>query len=136
MSNEFGIGGVQAGLRRMAALLPQLCGAFAAGLVAGAIETSDNSTGAVVLGAYLVAGWWSARAARWRWLLPMAGLLAYGILAVLGTAFSVAALLVMGESPDFLPLALAAVAAWAALVITNRVFSPATRIRIGVIGSP
>ena len=136
MSNEFGIGGVQAGLRRMAALLPQLCGAFAAGLVAGAIETGDNSTGAVVLGAYLVAGWYSARAARWRWLLPMAGLLAYGTMAVLGTALSVIALLVIGEPPSFLPLALAAFAAWAALVITNRVFAPSTRIRIGVIGSP
>ena len=97
MSNEFGIGGVQAGLRRMAALLPQLCGAFAAGLVAGAIEIGDNSTGAIVLGAYLVAGWYSARAARWRWLLPMAGLLAYGIMAVLGTAFSIVALLVIGR---------------------------------------
>jgi exopolysaccharide biosynthesis polyprenyl glycosylphosphotransferase len=120
----------------MAALLPQLCGAFAAGVVAGAIETGDNSTGAVVLAAYLVAGWYSARAARWRWLLPMAGTLAYGIMAVLGTAFSVVALLVIGESPHFLPLALAAFAAWAALVITNRVFSPSTRIRVGVIGSP
>ena len=136
MSNAFGIGGVQAGLRRMAALLPQLCGAFSAGLVAGAIETGDNSTGAVVLGAYLVAGWYSARAARWRWLLPMAGLLSYGIMALLGSALSVAALLVMGESPSFLPLALAAFAAWAALVITNQVFSPSTRIRVGVIGSP
>ena len=75
--------------------LPQLCGAFAAGLVAGAIETGDNSTGAIVLGAYLIAGWYSARAARWRWLLPMAGLLAYGIMAVLGTTLSVVALLVL-----------------------------------------
>jgi exopolysaccharide biosynthesis polyprenyl glycosylphosphotransferase len=136
MSNEFGIGGVQAGLRRMAALLPQLCGAFAAGLVAGAIETGDNSTGAIVLGAYLVAGWYSARAARWRWLLPMAGVLSYGIMAVLGTALSVIALLVMDESVSFLPLALAAVAAVIALIITGRMFSPSTRIRIGVIGSP
>ena len=136
MSNAFGIGGVQAGLRRMAALLPQLCGAFSAGLVAGAIETGDNSTGAVVLGAYLVAGWYSARAARWRWLLPMAGALSYGIMAFLGSALSVVALLVMGESPSFLPLALAAFAACAALVITNQVFSPSTRIRVGVIGSP
>jgi len=136
MSNEFGIGGVQAGLRRMAAFLPQLCSAFSAGLVAGAIETGDHSTGAVVLGAYLVAGWYSARAARWRWLLPMAGLLAYGIMAFLGTALSIVALVVMGESPSFLPLALAAFAGWAAQVITNRIFSPVTRIRIGVIGSP
>ena len=120
----------------MAALLPQFCGAFAAGLVAGAVETGDNSTGAIVLGAYLVAGWYSARAARWRWLLPMAGLLSYVIMAVLGTILSIAALLAFGESPSFLPLALAAFAAWAALVITNSVFSPATRIRIGVIGSP
>jgi exopolysaccharide biosynthesis polyprenyl glycosylphosphotransferase len=120
----------------MAALLPQLCAAFAAGLVAGAIEVGDNSTGAVVLGAYLVAGWYSARAARWRWLLPMAGLLAYGVMAILGTALSVVALVAMDESPSFLPLALAAFAAWAALVITNRVFAPSTRIRIGVIGSP
>ncbi len=37
------------------------------------------------------------------------GLLAYGIMALLGSALSVAALLVMGESPSFLPLALAAV---------------------------
>ena len=136
MSNEFGIGGVQAGLRRMAALLPQLCGAFAAGLVAGAIETGDNSTGAIVLGAYLLAGWYSARAARWRWLLPMAGILSYGILAALGTAFSIVALVVMDEPVSFLPLALGAFAAWAALVITNRVFSPSTRIRVGVIGLP
>ena len=136
MSNAFGIGGVQAGLRRMAAFLPQLCGAFAAGLVAGAIETGDNSTGAVVLGAYLIAGWYSARAARWRWLLPMAGLLAYVILAALGTALSVITLLAMGESPSFLPLALAALAAWATQVVTGRVFMLATRIRIGVIGSP
>ena len=136
MSNEFGIGGVQAGLRRMAALLPQFCGAFAAGLVAGAIETGDNSTGAIVLGAYLVAGWYSARAARWRWLLPMAGLLAYGVMAVLGTVFSIIALQVMDQSTSFLPLAFAALAAVAALIITGRVFSPSTRIRIGVIGSP
>jgi exopolysaccharide biosynthesis polyprenyl glycosylphosphotransferase len=120
----------------LAALLPQFCGAFSAGLVAGAIETGDNSTGAVVLGAYLVAGWYSARAARWRWLLPMAGLLAYGIMAFLGTALSIAVLLAMGESPSFLPLALAALAGWAAQVITNHIFAPATRIRIGVIGSP
>ena len=136
MSNEFGIGGVQAGLRRMAALLPQFCGAFAAGLVAGAIETGDNSTGAIVLGAYLVAGWYSARAARWRWLLPMAGILAYGVMAVLGTVFSIIALQVMDQSTSFLPLAFAALAAVAALIITGRVFSPSTRIRIGVIGSP
>ncbi len=136
MSNEFGIGGVQAGLRRMAALLPQFCGAFAAGLVAGAIETGDNSTGAIVLGAYLVAGWYSARAARWRWLLPMAGLLAYGVMAVLGTVFSIIALQVMDQSTSFLSLAFAALAAVAALIITGRVFSPSTRIRIGVIGSP
>ena len=136
MSNEFGIGGVQAGLRRMAALLPQFCGAFAAGLVAGAIETGDDSTGAIVLGAYLVAGWYSARAARWRWLLPMAGLLAYGVMAVLGTVFSIIALQVMDQSTSFLPLAFAAFAAVAALIITGQVFSPSTRIRIGVIGSP
>jgi len=136
MSNAFGIGGVQAGLRRMAAFLPQLCGAFAAGVVAGAIETADNSTGAVVLGAYLVAGWYSARAARWRWLLPMAGLLAYGIMAILGTIGSVIALVAIGESPSALPLVLAAIAAWAAQVITSQVFTPVTRIRIGVIGSP
>lgn len=136
MSNEFGIGGVQAGLRRMAALLPQLCAAFAAGLVAGAIEVGDDSIGAVVLSAYLVAGWYSARAARWRWLLPMAGVLAYGVMAILGTAISVAALLVIGAAPALLPLALAALAAVATLVITGRVFSPATRIRVGVIGSP
>lgn len=136
MSNAFGIGGVQAGLRRMAAFLPQLCGAFAAGVVAGAVEAGDNSTGAVVLGAYLIAGWYSARAARWRWLLPMAGLLAYGIMAALGTVFSVIALLTIGEPPSFLPLALAALAAWSAQIITGRVFTPATRIRIGVIGSP
>jgi exopolysaccharide biosynthesis polyprenyl glycosylphosphotransferase len=136
MSNEFGIGGVQAGLRRMAAFLPQLCGALAAGLVAGAVEVSDNSTGAVVLGSYLVAGWYSARAARWRWLLPMAGLLAYGTLAFLGTAFSVVVLLAIGEPPAFAPLALAAVAAWAVQVVTGRIFNPATRIRVGVIGSP
>jgi exopolysaccharide biosynthesis polyprenyl glycosylphosphotransferase len=120
----------------MAALLPQLCAAFSAGLVAGAIEVGDHSTGAVVLGSYLVAGWYSARAARWRWLLPMAGLLSYGIMAILGSALTVAALLVMGETPSFLPLALAAFAAWAALVITNQVFAPSTRIRVGVIGSP
>jgi exopolysaccharide biosynthesis polyprenyl glycosylphosphotransferase len=136
MSNEFGIGGVQAGLRRMAAFLPQLCGALAAGLVAGAVEVSDNSTGAVVLGSYLVAGWYSARAARWRWLLRMAGLLAYGTLAFLGTVFSVVVLLAIGEPPSFAPLALAAVAAWAAQVVTGRIFNPATRIRVGVIGSP
>ncbi len=137
MSNEFGIGGVQAGLRRMAAFLPQLCGAFAAGLVAGAIEIGDNSTGAIVLGAYLVAGWYSARAARWRWLLPMAGLLAYGIMAVLGTGFSVVALIVLGESPSrSCHSRLPPSRRWAALVITGRVFTPATRIRIGVIGSP
>ncbi|MDQ3730176.1 MAG: exopolysaccharide biosynthesis polyprenyl glycosylphosphotransferase, partial [Actinomycetota bacterium] len=136
MSNEFGIGGVQAGLRRMAAFLPQLCAAFAAGLVAGAIEVGDDSTGAIVLGAYLVAGWYSARAARWRWLLPMAGLLAYGIMGALGTAISLVALLAIGDDLSLLPLALAAVAAWAALVLTGHIFSPATRIRIGVIGSP
>jgi exopolysaccharide biosynthesis polyprenyl glycosylphosphotransferase len=136
MSNAFGIGGVQAGLRRMAAFLPQLCGAFAAGVVAGAIEVGDNSTGAVVLGSYLVAGWYSARAARWRWLLPMAGLLAYGIMGALGTSLSVVVLVAMGEPPMALPLALAAFAAWSAQVITGRVFNPATRIRIGVIGSP
>ncbi len=136
MSNEFGIGGVQAGLRRMAALLPQFCGAFAAGLVAGAIETGDNSTGAVVMGAYLIAGWYSARAARWRWLLPMAGLLAYGIMAFLGTAFSVIALLVIGDTPSVVPLAFAALAGWAAQVVTGRIFSKSTRIRVGVIGSP
>src|SRR5687767_1258418 len=136
MRNAFGIGGVQAGLRRMAAFLPQLCGAFCAGLVAGAIEVSDNSTGAVVLGSYLVAGYFSARTARWRWLLPMAGTLAYGTLAVLGTVFSVIALMAVGESPSFLPLALAAVAGWAGQVIMSRVFNPATRIRVGVIGSP
>lgn len=136
MSNAFGIGGVQAGLRRMAAFLPQLCGAFSAGLVAGAIETGDHSTGAVVLGAYLIAGFYSVRAARWRWLLPMAGLLAYGIMALLGTALSVAVLLAMGESPSALPLALAALAGWAGQVVMGHVFSPSTRIRVGVIGSP
>lgn len=136
MSNEFGIGGVQAGLRRMAALLPQLCAAFAGGLVAGAIEAGDNSTGAIVLGSYLIAGWYSARAARWRWLLPMAGVLAYGTMAALGTVISVVALSVLGDGPTALPLALAAVGALAGLVITSQVFAPATRIRIGVIGSP
>ena len=136
MGNEFGIGGVQAGLRRMAALLPQLCGAFAAGVAAGAIEVSDNSTGAVVLGSYLVAGWYSARAARWRWLLPMAGVLSIAILALLGTVFSVIALLVLGQAVHFIPLATAAVAGWVTLVIAGQAFSPSTRIRVGVIGSP
>ena len=42
----------------------------------------------------------------------------------------------MDESTSFLPLAFAAIAAVAALIITGRVFSPSTRIRIGVIGSP
>ena len=136
MSNEFGIGGVQAGLRRMAALLPQLCGAFAAGLVAGAIEAGDNSTGAIVMGSYLIAGWYSARAARWRWLLPMAGILAYGIMAALGTAISVIALIVIGDGAPALPLVFAAIAALFAQLITGRVFTPVTRIRIGVIGTP
>ena len=136
MSSEFGIGGVQAGLRRMAALLPQLCAALLAGLVAGAVQANDDSVGAIVLGSYLVAGWYSARAARWRWLLPMAGLLAYGIMAALGTIFSLATLLALGQEVAFAPLTLAALAAWVALVLGNRIFSPATRIRIGVIGSP
>lgn len=136
MSNEFGIGGVQAGLRRMAALLPQLCGALGAGLIAGAADSGDNSTGAVVLGAYLLAGWWSARAARWRWLLPMAGLLSLAMLGLLGTIFSVIGLIALGQQVEFLPLALAAFVGWAALVLAGRVFSPSTRIRIGVIGSP
>lgn len=120
----------------MAALLPQLCGAFAAGLVAGATEVGDNSTGAVVLGSYLVAGWYSARAARWRWLLPMAGVLSRAILAVLGTLFSVLAMIVLGEAVHVIPLAAAAAVGWITLVIAGRAFSPSTRIRVGVIGSP
>lgn len=136
MSSEFGIGGVQAGLRRMAALLPQLCGALAAGLIAGAVHSGDDSTGAVVLAAYLLAGWWSARAARWRWLLPMAGLLSRAILAILGTLFAIVALVALGLEVSFAPLASAAAVGWATLVLTNRVFSPVTRIRVGVIGSP
>lgn len=136
MSNEFGIGGVRAGLRRMAAYLPQLCGALAAGLVAGAFETSDNSTGAIVLGAYVIAGWYSARAARWRWLLPMAGYLAHAILAGMGTIISIAALALVGENYSLVSLVLAAIAGWGVQVVAGRFFAPSVRIRIGLIGSP
>ncbi len=137
MSNEFGIGGVQAGLRRMAALLPQLCGAFAAGLVAGAIEVGDNSTGAVVLGAISSPAGTAPARRDGAGSLPMAGLLGYGFWRRWVRRFPIAALWShLGESSLFLPLALAAVAAWAAQIIASRIFSPSTRIRIGVIGSP
>ncbi len=136
MGSYFGIGGVRAGLRRMAAYLPQLSGALAAGLFAGAFEPVDGSAGAVVLSGYLIAGWYSARADRWRWLLPMAGLLSRATFPILGTAATLAIALVFDETISALGLLIAAAAGLAVLILAARLVEPKTRIRLGVIGSP
>ncbi len=136
MGFEFGIGGVGVDLRRAATFLPQLAAALAAGFVAGALTDGGDAVGTIVIGAYLVAGWYSARAGRWRWLLPMAGTLSYLTLPLLGSVLAILALEVLAEPVSMPAILGAALAGLAILVLGTRWVTPLTRIRVGVIGSP
>ena len=89
MSSEFGIGGLKVGLRRFAVLLPQLVGAIAAGTIIA--QSASLQGGIVAFLGYLIAGFYSLRAAHWRWLLPLAGLVSAAIMPVIGTVFTVTA---------------------------------------------
>ena len=134
MALELGLGGFSAFLRRLIAGVPQLAGALVAGLVVGA-DVSVRA-GLAVLAAYLVAGYWSARAARWRWLLPLAGALSNVAFPLIGTAGAIAALTALGEPISVRALAIAALESLVLVWFGNRVLGSHMRIRIGVIGSP
>ena len=134
MALEFGLGGFPALLRRLIAGVPQIAGAIVAALVAG--SGISVKAGLIVLVAYLFAGYLSTRAARWRWLLPLAGTLATGSFPVIGTATSVAGLMLLGEPVALRPLIIAALESLVIVWLGHRVLGRHARVQIGVIGSP
>jgi exopolysaccharide biosynthesis polyprenyl glycosylphosphotransferase len=134
MSSEFGIGGLKVGLRRLAVLLPQLVGAIAAAAILA--QNSTVESGIIALVAYVIAGFYSLRAAHWRWLLPLAGLVSAAAMPVLGTVFTVAGYLFSHEHIAFGRLAIAALVALEAVILGSRFVAPAVRARVGLIGTP
>lgn len=134
MALEFGLGGFPALVRRLIAGVPQIAGAIVASLVVG----SDISVraGLIVLAAYLLAGYLSARAARWRWLLPLAGTLGTGAFPLLGSAGSILALALLDQPVRARPLVIAALESLIIVWLGHRVLGRHARVQIGVIGSP
>ncbi len=116
------------------AFVPQLAGALVAGLVAWGHLSA--TAGLAVGGAYLLAGYMSARAARWRWLLPLAGTLSAAVFPLIGTVASALALYLVDEPVDGATLVVAAIESGVIVLFGYRVTRDATRIRVGVIGSP
>ena len=134
MADELGIGGLPVGLRRFLARVPVVLGA----LVPGAIVWSAGSAlaGILTLAAYLVAGWLSLRAGRWRWLLPFAGLLSSAVFPSSGTVVAIGLLSLAGEPFRAGPLAWAAIAGFAVFTGGTKLTARFARVRLGVIGSP
>jgi len=121
-------------LRRLVAFVPQIAGALVAALVAWG--HLSPTAGFAVGGGYLLAGYVSARAARWRWLLPLAGTLSALAFPLIGTVASAAALYAVGEPVDAATLWVAAFESAVIVFFGYRVTRGTTRIRIGVIGTP
>ncbi len=134
MALEFGLGGMPALLRQAITGFPLIAGALVAGLVVGADVAV--AAGLAVFSSYLVAGYLSFRAGRWRWLLPLAGSLSNVIFPLFGTALSLVTLEVIGQPLRGRPLILAALEALVIVWLGRRVIEPYSRIRVGVIGSP
>lgn len=134
MALEFGLGGMPAFVRQVLTAFPLMAGALVAGLVVGA--DVSITAGLVVFGSFALAGYLSFRAARWRWLLPLAGGLSNAVFPVIGTTLSVVFLAVLGESRDSRALILAALEALVIVWLGRRVIDPHAQIHVGVIGSP
>jgi lipopolysaccharide/colanic/teichoic acid biosynthesis glycosyltransferase len=118
----------------LVAFVPQLAGALVAALVAwGHLSLT---AGLAVGGGYLLAGFMSARAARWRWLLPLAGTLSAAVFPLIGTIASALALYAVGEPVDWPTLWVAAVESALIVFLGYRVLQTPFKIRVGVIGSP
>jgi exopolysaccharide biosynthesis polyprenyl glycosylphosphotransferase len=131
---EFGLGGFPALIRRLIAGVPQMAGALVAALVVG--SGISVQAGLIVGVSYLMAGYLSVRAARWRWLLPLAGTLATGSFPVIGSAFSVVGLALLNQPVEARPLVIAAVESLVIVWLGHRVLGRHARVQIGVIGSP
>lgn len=134
LRDDFGIGGLPAGPRRLLARAPYLAGAGAAGVLV--VVTVSPLSGALVAGAYLLVGALAAPSLRLRWLLPLVGVFAAFLVPLMGTAVVVGALALTGRPIEGLALAAAAVAAAATVLAGNPVVASSTRTRLGVIGSP
>ncbi len=130
--NEFGIGGPSIGVRRTAGFYPALAAAVAAGALLSVAESPG--AGSIVFVSYLVAGAVGLRAARWRWLLPMAGVLSALVVPLVGILISAGALAIAGVAAQPTPQALAAALALACFLGGAKLVAP--RVRVGVVGSP
>ena len=129
MSSEFGIGGLKVGLRRLAVLLPQLVGAIAAAAILA--QNASLESAVIALVAYVIAGFYSLRAAHWRWLLPLAGLVSAAMMPFLGTIFVVAGYAFANEPIQIGRLLVAALVALEAVLLGSRFVAPAVRAGSG-----
>jgi exopolysaccharide biosynthesis polyprenyl glycosylphosphotransferase len=134
MAEGLGIGGLPVGLRRSLARAPVVLGALAAAALVWRTGTLEAAGLALV--AYLVAGWLSVRAGRWRWLLPLAGLLSSAVFPTSGTVFTIALLALRHEPIDAAGLVPAAIAGFVVFTLGMQLTARWARVRVGVIGSP
>ena len=134
MAEELGIGGLPVGLRRSLARAPVVLGALAAAALVW--RTGTLEAAGLALAAYLVAGWLSVRAGRWRWLLPLAGLLSSAVFPTSGTVFTIGLLALRGEPIRAAGLGPAALAGFVVFTVGMHLTARWARVRVGVIGSP
>ncbi len=118
----------------MLARAPALLGALVAAVLIWSAGTLE--AGALALAAYLVAGWLAIRAGRWRWLLPLAGLLSSAVFPLSATALTIALLAVQGQPIAAARLIPAAAAGFLVFTLGTHLTARWARVSVGVIGSP